>query len=496
MKPCYCFLLCTTAMLFSLSSYSQDIEKINFDTKDSDNGYYLAIRPQSKNIKGVLVLLTSFIPPEYLLSETKLHNVAYANDLLMVFVYTKLKLYADQPTVQRLDVIMKDIAARFKADTAKFAVAGYDEAGNIALRFTELTYEKPSQHPVQPKAVMGIDANVDLFALWKWSEGQIKKNYYQGSVGDAHYYIDTMTKDNGTIEAHPENYERLTPFHSDKETPGNEQFLKTVPVRLYYDTDIDWQLKNRRNSYNDTKMPAASELIKRLLLMGNTEASFMSSARPGLRSNGMRHPNSLSIVEESECIQWIKKSLHIFNPQTFVPPYKLPTLPGWDTELFELPPDFAEGFTYKGVEDIRFTGGWGDSTSTDYWSYAYLWWLDGNVSIDAVNLQTNLTKYYAGLVGRNIEPRHIPSSKIVPTVAAVKKIKTVDNDLATFSGDVHMLDYMMQKPIVLNLVIHVFNCGVPNHTAVFVEVSPSVASHKVWQQFAQIREGFKCSEGK
>ena len=79
-----------------------------------------------------------------------------------------------------------------------------------------------------------------------------------------------------------------------------------VPVRLYYDTDIEWQLKNRRNSFYDTKMADGSELINRLLLAGNNEAEFIASKQPGLRSNGMRHPNSISIVNEVECIHWIK----------------------------------------------------------------------------------------------------------------------------------------------------------------------------------------------
>jgi hypothetical protein len=41
--------------------YCQNIEKVIFDPKDSTDGYYLAIQPQSKNIKGVVVLLTSFM---------------------------------------------------------------------------------------------------------------------------------------------------------------------------------------------------------------------------------------------------------------------------------------------------------------------------------------------------------------------------------------------------------------------------------------------------
>ena len=43
---------------------SQNTEKIIFNNNDSANDYYLAIPPMSGNIKGVQVLLTSFMSPE------------------------------------------------------------------------------------------------------------------------------------------------------------------------------------------------------------------------------------------------------------------------------------------------------------------------------------------------------------------------------------------------------------------------------------------------
>ena len=487
-------LLITTILFLPLTALCQNIEKILFDTKDSTDGYYLAIRPQSKEIKGVVVLLSSFIPPESLLPETKLQNVAYANDILTIVASMKQKLYADSFAIHRINFILKDVITTFSADRDKFVLAGYDEAGNIALRYTELTYEEPLQFLVQPKAVFGIDTPVDLFGLWHWSERQIKKNYYPGSVGDAKYYLDVMTKENGTIYNNPENYKRLTPFNKQEETTGNEQYLKNLPVRLYYDTDIDWQLKNRRNSFYDTKIPDGSELINRLLLLGNNKAEFIASKQPGLRSNGIRNPNSLSVADEVECIQWIKRSLNIFDANTWMPPYNLIIPKGWDVERFPLPPDFAPLMSYKGVEDLRFATGWGDSTSSEYWSYAYLWWLDENPQIDAGSLQDNLKAYYTGLVGRNIISRKIPDHKVIPVKVMVKKIKTASSDIETYSGSIYMLDYMTQQPIVLNALIHIRNCESQNHTAAFVEISPKPFTHPIWQQFYKIEKEFQCNK--
>ena len=483
------FLIIATIISAPHSIYCQNIEKVIFDAKDSADGYYLAIQPQSKDIKGVVVLLTSFMSPESLLPETKLHNVAYTNDILTIVASTKQKLYADSAVSERISSILKDVVARFSPDTSKFALAGYDEAGNIALRYTELTYENPSAYLVQPKAVFGIDSPVDLFGLWHWAERQIKKNYWPGAVGDAKYYLDVMTKENGTIYNNSGKYKKLTPFDRNDETTGNEKYLQNVPVRLYYDTDIEWQLKNRRNSFYDTKMADGSELISRLLLYGNDQAEFVASKQPGLRSDGTRRPNSISIVNEVECIHWIKRSLAIFDPNTSVAPYNLLIPKGWTTEHFTLPPDFAPQLTYKGIEDLRFTPGWGDSKSDEHWTYSFLWWLDGSPKIDASILQTNLKAYYEGLVARNI-----PADKIIPTTTNVKKIITGAGDVQTFTATINMLDYHTRQPQVLNCLIHVKECNTQKHTAIYFEVSPKPFAHPLWKKMDFIGDGFECAK--
>ena len=153
----------------------QYIEKVTFDNKDSTGGYYLAVRPRSENIKGTLVLLSNFYGLDGIISETKLHNVAYAygNDMLTIFASMKEKLVADTPAVERINAILKDVVIKFSADTSKFAIAGFDYAGMIALRYTELTYQYPTKFLIHPKAVFAIDSPVDLFGLWHQYEKEI-----------------------------------------------------------------------------------------------------------------------------------------------------------------------------------------------------------------------------------------------------------------------------------------------------------------------------------
>jgi len=482
----------TICISLSLTGFSQLTEKIIFNTKDSANDYYLSIPPISGNIQGVMVLLSSFASPEYIFTESKLPNTASGNDLLTIVASMGTSLWADSSSVTRMNQILTHVISHYSADTSKFVIGALGYAGTIALRYTEMCYEKPGQFPILPKAVFAISCPVDLTGLAQWCEREIKKNYFAGDVGDAKYISGALTKQLGNYTEHPEKYIEVSPFTRNKGSAGNERYLELVPLRLYYDIDINWQLKTRRNSYYDTYIPDGSELIKQLLLSGNTEAEFISSKQPGIRVNGQRSPFSWSVVDESDCIQWIKQILKIFNPQTYSPVYQLAVPEGWSVERFSLPPDFAKQLSVTGVEDLRFFPSWGDPKNEEHWSYAYLWWLDGKRDIDVSFLQKNLTILYTGLLSRNIKPRNIPKEKIHPVVVNMKSINTASGDTKTFEGTVSMLNYINQEPMILNIVVHEKNCADKNHQFIFFEVSPKPFNHPNWEKLNKLNADFSC----
>jgi hypothetical protein len=480
--------------LFPLSVCCQFAEKVVFNSKDSSNDYYLAVPPISGNILGVQVLISSFSTPENILSESGLPNVAYGNDLLTIIASMGTSLWADSTAVERINHIMVNAAKKFSADTSGFALGGLGYAGNIALRYTEMCYEKASLFPVLPKVVFAVNTPVDLLALANWCEEEIAKNYYSGDVGDAKYILGALSNAFGKYSDHAERYIEMSPFYKNAKSPGNEKYLKYPAVRLYYDTDISWQLKNRRNSYYDTYIPDGSELVKRLLLMGNPDADFISSKQPGMRINGQRSPYAWSVIDEIECIQWIKQSLKIFNPQTYSPVYLLPVPTSWSVERFALPPDFAKQISYKGVEDLRFFPGWGDPKSEDHWSYAFLWWLSGNIEPDESSLQNDLKNYYSGLIARNIGPRKIPAEKQFPVIVKIHRIKSATGDLMTFNGTVDMLNYITQTPMTLNLIVHKKDCSDKSHSFLFFEVSPKPYDHSNWEKMNKLYADFSCTK--
>jgi len=182
-----------------------------------------------------------------------------------------------------------------------------------------------------------------------------------------------------------------------------------------------------------------------------------------------------------------------FDGKKWEAPYVLDTLKGWDVERSRIPISFASSIPYKGIEDIRFTPGWAKKTTNEYWSYAFLWYLDGTVILDPKTIENNLKTYYTGLIKVNSDSSKI-ADKLFPATSSIRPRTTEKEDLKTFEGSVTMLDYMSKQPITLNVVIHIRTCSGKDKTFVFHEISPMPYSDDVWKRLHQLWVNFKCDK--
>ena len=181
-----------------------------------------------------------------------------------------------------------------------------------------------------------------------------------------------------------------------------------------------------------------------------------------------------------------------FDGHNWKAPYQLASPEGWGIERFLLPAGFAPDIKYKGVEDIRFAPGWAKKTSEDYWSYLFLWYLDGDIKLTASDIGQYLRDYYTGLV--NVNGSAIPKEKIIPVEASIHAIESLAKDQHHFQGTVTMTDYMQQKKIILNATIHVLACKHSGKTYVIHELSPQSFQHEIWKRMDLIREQFVCAD--
>jgi hypothetical protein len=174
--------------------------------------------------------------------------------------------------------------------------------------------------------------------------------------------------------------------------------------------------------------------------------------------------------------------------------YSLPLPANWGVEKIAFPIVFAPAIPYKGLEEIRFMPGWGDSKSPDYWSYSFLWFIEGTPDINPDTLKLYLTQYYNGLYISN-QKTGLPANNSI-TQVQLKKIANADEDLETYEGKIITLNFLNKLPLKLNARIHIRKYTAKNHSAVLLEISPQDYKHTVWDQLDGIVAGFKPGETK
>ena len=183
-----------------------------------------------------------------------------------------------------------------------------------------------------------------------------------------------------------------------------------------------------------------------------------------------------------------------FDGHKWEAPYDLAIPNGWAIERFLMPISFAPQISYRGVEDIRFAPGWANVKSDEYWTYAFLWYLDARPKTDEKIIAANLKAYYTGLYKVNTDSARYAIEKPVPAITSFKKTVTAKGDLETYTGTIEMLDYMQRKPIVLNCIVHLKVCAEENKTILFYELSPKPFTHNNWLALDRLWSDFKCKK--
>jgi hypothetical protein len=185
-----------------------------------------------------------------------------------------------------------------------------------------------------------------------------------------------------------------------------------------------------------------------------------------------------------------------FDGHKWEAPYNMPIPKNWTIERFLIPISFAPEIPYKGIEDIRFSPGWAKLASDEYWTYAFLWYLESLPKINGGIIAKNLTAYYTGLIRSNTNTDKTSSKKSIPVTVYFHKVATDKGDLETYNGTIEMLDYMQKKPIVLNGIIHLKFCKEMNRAILFHELSPKPFTHNNWANLNQLWLGFACKKNK
>lgn len=166
------------------------------------------------------------------------------------------------------------------------------------------------------------------------------------------------------------------------------------------------------------------------------------------------------------------------SPDAVSPASAETSLEGWPAETFGLPPGFAPELP-SGHESLRFAPGWRTPETEEFWSYAFVMWID-EPEPDAARIDALLEGYYNGLMtvfARN-KDRDISDTPVRVDVTRVWQNR--------FEAEMHLIDaFATFEPIDLHVKVKTAAAS-DTHSMIQIRVSPQPETHRIWAdlQFA------------
>ncbi len=161
----------------------------------------------------------------------------------------------------------------------------------------------------------------------------------------------------------------------------------------------------------------------------------------------------------------------------------------WKSEIIPFPLGFAQEIDFVGFEDLRFAPEWNDSSSQQFWTYAFVWYIDKGPAMNEKTLTEYFNLYYDGLMGVN-ESRNknnADAKKLDKTLCLF--IKTADG----FSGKMRVYDRFFTKDyMMLNIEVRETFCSKTNKQIVRCDISPKDFGHEVWDKFDGVKLDVIC----
>lgn len=177
-------------------------------------------------------------------------------------------------------------------------------------------------------------------------------------------------------------------------------------------------------------------------------------------------------------------------------PYAIKIPEKWRSERIPFPLDFAKDLDYKGVEELRFAPGMFKPDADDYFSYVFLFWLEGSRTVDAKSLESDLRRYCRGLCATVAKGRKLEFDLSTISVKATKrdgKAKLAGEDADSFHAKIDWFDpFTTGKPLTRHLEVWSRSADAGKRTCLFSLASPKEKSAPVWEALRKIKADFTC----
>lgn len=161
----------------------------------------------------------------------------------------------------------------------------------------------------------------------------------------------------------------------------------------------------------------------------------------------------------------------------------------WKSEIIPFPLGFAPSIDFVGFEDLRFSPGWSDTTSQEFWAYTFVWYIEKDSAMTEGKLTEAFNSYYDGLMGvdhnNKVDSTH--SNQLDKTICLF--VKTDDG----FTGKMRVYDRFFTKDyITFNIKVREQFCPKTNKQIIVCDISPKAFNDKVWGIFDDVKLKVEC----
>jgi hypothetical protein len=258
---------------------------------------------KSSNQKGLLILFPCFpCDAENTLTEFKIADISVKNGFSVLAMNLNQRLFLENYEKHNLAELLNTVITDYKLTEKNVFIGGFSSGGNVSLLISNYLIENNNR--IQPKGVFVVDSPVDLLALYKTAEKNLKLNYSNTSESS---WIKMHLDDKfGNPINGISNYEMHSSYTFETENINNLQSLEKVKLRFYTEPDLEWWRDYAQNDYEDLNAYYIEKLVNKLSSeFGNKNIELIQTENKGYRASGEKHPHSWSIIDENDLISWM-----------------------------------------------------------------------------------------------------------------------------------------------------------------------------------------------
>lgn len=284
---------------------AQNPERVAIDSTH----YYLKLVPKAKPVGVLIILHGGSEDAKGVMNQITLDEIALKNNFIVVFPNIEDDNFQMTVAQRVLDTIAKQVVDKHKVSKDKIFLGGLSGGGMQTITYAERAIRDKNTYFI-PRAIFALDPPLDYENMYYRYQREIERNFSEVGVNEAKLLLAEIEKNLGGIpETAKEEYIKKSMFSYHQKDGGNAKYLLAMPVRIYTEPGVEWQLKNRHRDLYDLNCADISAMINFLQLKGNKSADIVVTHDKGVRPNGMKHPHSWSIMDSRNCMAWILNQL-------------------------------------------------------------------------------------------------------------------------------------------------------------------------------------------